>query len=348
MELQYYLNTYTTEPLTDRIMTLIKGARTYIKTGNFFFREPSIKQELVNACRRGVIVFILSNLREDEDRLAAGNKFSKKEYDPHLPGLMDLVEEGAHVRCIEELHAKFLLTDGEHGMIMSSNYTTNSLHGNPECGIDLSEKNTKYLECVFDTIFTHADTRLVGRGSNQYTFKSYSNPVRPEVFDNSGNDIVMTLAARLDNNGMAEETNFANCNIHDIYHEIANIIEDAERFVCLASFSFRAVSKLPLIKNAIINAAGRGVRVYLIYNIETPGSVQEIESKFHSLANIYAKGIPKNHAKFLITDKDGFVFTANIDGEAGLLSGFEVGAYLTEHQYNQAKEGINILIEQQK
>lgn len=343
MEAQYYLNTVSAEPLTDRIVELIRAAKTYIKTGNFFFREKTIRDELLSACRRGVIVFILSNLREDEDRLAAGNRFSKVDNDPHLPSLMDLVEEGAHVRCISELHAKFLLIDGEQGMILSSNYTVNSLHGNPECGVDLEEKNAKYLEGVFDTIFTHADIRLMGRSSDGYTFKQFSNPVQPGVFDNEDSDVVMTLAANWDKHGDIVETNFLNCNIQDIYHEIANIIEDSEHFICLASYSFRSVSKLPLIRKAIVNAANRGISVNLIYNKDQQTSAEETDKMIKDAPGINALAIPKNHAKFLLTDKDGFVFTANIDGEAGLLSGFELGVYLNERQYEQAKEGINVL-----
>lgn len=137
MEPQYYLNTYSTYPLTERIKQIIRGAKKYIKTGNFFFREPGMLEELKTACQRGVVVFILSNLQENENRFVAGNKFKKEEYDPHIPNLMDLVSIGAHVRCISELHAKFILADGEIGMIMSSNYTINSLYGNPECGVDL-------------------------------------------------------------------------------------------------------------------------------------------------------------------------------------------------------------------
>lgn len=343
MEPQYYLNTYRTKPLTKRILELIKGATTYIKTGNFFFREPAIQEELVNASRRGVIVFILSNLRQDENRLAAGNRSSKAEYDPHIPNLMELVEEGAHVRCVSELHAKFIITDGEEGMIMSSNYTVNSLHGNPECGADLSAGDTEYLERVFDTIFMHADTRLVGRGSNAYLFKFTDDPIQPDVFDNQDTDIVMTLAGKRERDRETGKTNFASCNIQGIYHELANIINDSEKFVYLAAYSFRSLKKLPLIRNAIINAANRGVSMNLIYRIDLDDTRSEIDKLIQRAPSIHAEGFPENHAKFLLTDKDGFLFTANIDGEAGLLNGFELGVYLNDTQYQQAKDGLNAL-----
>lgn len=342
MEPQYYLNTYKTEPLTKRILDLIKGAKTYIKTGNFFFREPAIQEELLNACRKGVIVFILSNLRQEENRLVAGNRFSKEEYDPHIPNLMELVEEGAHVRCVSELHAKFIITDSEEGMIMSSNYTHNSLHGNPECGADLSTNDTKYLERIFDTIFVHADTRLVGRGTKAYTFKFTEDPIQPDIFDNEDTNIVMTLSGKQEKEGLSGTTNFSECHIQGIYQEIADIIDDSDEFVYLAAYSFKSLAKLPLIRNAIINAANRGVNMNLIYRKDLEDSRSQIDKLIHKAPSIHVEGFPENHAKFLLTEKDGLLFTANID-DAGLLNGFELGIYLNDTQYQQAKDGLNAL-----
>ena len=69
-----YLNTYDSFPLTERIMEMMRSAKRYIKTGNFMFREPVMKQEILNALNRGVVVFIISNLGEDEERLIASYK----------------------------------------------------------------------------------------------------------------------------------------------------------------------------------------------------------------------------------------------------------------------------------
>lgn len=43
-----YLNTYDSFPLTERIMKMMRSAKRYIKTGNFMFREPVMKQEILN------------------------------------------------------------------------------------------------------------------------------------------------------------------------------------------------------------------------------------------------------------------------------------------------------------
>ncbi len=332
-----FLNTYDSFPLTERITEIIRSAKKYIKTGNFMFREPNMKQEILNALNRGVVVFILSNLGEDEKRLMGCNKFSKKEYDPHLPNLNDFAEQGAHVRCMSELHAKFLVVDGEQGMVMSSNYTKDSLHGNPECGVDLDTENTKCLESIFDTLFTHADYRIEGRDKSGYKFKKVESLVNPDVFDEVLKcEIRMTLAARQ----QKEDTNFCNCNITGIYKTISRMMEDAKRYVYLMAYSFRSLDKLPTIKSALVDAVKRGVSVNLIYNRDNQGSQAEVKELQRICPTINALGVPKNHAKILLTDNEAFLFTANIDGEAGLLSGFELGAYLNDTLWHEAKEAI--------
>lgn len=336
-----YLNTYDSFPLTERIKEMMRSAKRYIKTGNFMFREPVMKQEILNALNRGVVVFIISNLGEDEERLMGYNRFSKKEYDPHLPNLNDFAEQGAHVRCMGELHAKFLVVDGEQGMVMSSNYTKDSLHGNPECGVDLDIVNTICLERIFDTLFVHADDKIEGRDKFGYKFKKVESLVNPDVFDEVlKNDIRMTLAAKQQKKGKIQETNFCNCQITDIYDTISSTIEEADKYVYLMAYSFRALHKLPKIRNSIINAAKRDVNVNLIYNSENLGSQTEIEKLQAVFPAINALGVPKNHAKILLTENDAFVFTANIDGEVGLLSGFELGVSIYDTLWYEAREVI--------
>lgn len=336
------LNTYDSFPLTERIVEMMRSAKKYIKTGNFMFREPNMKQEISNALSRGVVVFILSNLGEDEERLIGLNHFSKKEYDPHLPNLNDFAEQGAHVRCMSELHAKFLVVDGEQGMVMSSNYTKDSLHGNPECGVCLDIENTNCLEKIFDTLFVHADDKIEGRDKIGYKFRKVESLVNPDVFKDVSNcELRMTLAAKQPKDGSVLDTNFCHCQITDIYDSISSSIEEADEYVYLMAYSFRSLHKLPKIKNALTNAIKRGVSVNLIYNEDNLGSQKEIGNLQKDFSTINALGVLKNHAKILLTEKEAFMFTANIDGEAGLLSGFELGVYLDDTLWEEAKDAIS-------
>lgn len=311
-----------------------------------FSSEREQSQACLNSAEheknQGRKVLNVPNLGEDEERLMGYNRFSKKEYDPHLPNLNDFAERGAHVRCMGELHAKFLVVDGEQGMIMSSNYTKDSLHGNPECGVDLDADNIFCLERIFDTLFVHADDKIEGRDKFGYKFKKVESLVNSNVFDEVLKcEIRMTLAAKKLKDGKIQDTNFCDCQITGIYDAINSTIEKAKKYVVLMAYSFRALYKLPKIRNALIDAAERGVSVILIYNSDNHGSQAEIEKLRAVSSTINALGVPKNHAKILLTDKEAFLFTANIDGEAGLLSGFELGVFLDDTLWDEAREVIN-------
>lgn len=344
----FLINTYNEFPLTDHIINMVRESKYYIKTGNFMFREPKMREELLNACRRGVIVFILSNLGEDADRLMGVNSFGKKEYDPHLPYLNDFADQGAHVRCMNELHAKFLVVDGKQGMVMSSNYTKDSLWGNPECGVALDLDNTRYLESIFDTLFEHADDKIEGRDQDGYKFrKVYSPIVQPELFDDVlKGDVRLTLSSKIQEGENASVSNFSCCEISDLYNSIVDAINDSKEYLYLVTYSFRALDKLRKILVALKNAAQRGVSINLFYNLDNKGSNAVVEKLHKAIPNINAQGIWKNHAKFLLTENVGLMFTANIDGEAGLLSGFELGVELTDTQWEEAKDSLFLLIKE--
>ena len=341
----FLINTYNEFPLTDRIINMVRESKDYIKTGNFMFREPKMKTELLEACRRGVVVFILSNLGEDDERLMGYNSFGKKEYDPHLPNLSEFAEEGAHVRCMNELHAKFLVVDGEQGMIMSSNYTKDSLWGNPECGVALDQENTSYLEKIFDTLFEHADDKIETSDQYGYKFrKVYSPIVQSELFDDVlKGDVRLTLSAKKHEGENASVSNFSCCEISDLYNSIVDAINDSKQYLFLVTYSFRSLGKLQKILVALKNAAQRGVSINLFYNLDNKGSNVEVEKLQKVIPGIKAQGILKNHSKFLLTENTGLMFTANIDGEAGLLSGFELGVELTGTQWEEARESLNLL-----
>ena len=57
---------------------------------------------------------------------------------------------------------------------------------------------------------------------------------------------------------------------------------------------------------------------------------------------------PANHSKCVLSEKQGIIFTANIDGKNGLLSGFEIGCILNDEQREQAKNRINQILKDGK
>ena len=75
-------------------------------------------------------------------------------------------------------------------------------------------------------------------------------------------------------------------------------------------------------------------------------SIEEI-NKLKSLGCV-VYGDDNNHSKCILSEKDGILFTANIDGKQGLLNGFEVGIKLTNEQRAIANNHIKDLVQASK
>lgn len=346
MKKQLYLNTTDSNELTDRVLAIINSANTYIKTGNFFFREPKIMEALKSAVQRGIVLFVLSNIKgyDEEGCVDIDEEFQKIDSDPHLPNLAEVVEIGGHVRCMGELHAKFILSDNGEGLVMSSNYTIDSLHGNPECGAELGLKDQKRLEQLFDTLFTYADIRLKGYDKDGYVFRKEQMKLDVAKLTQSDSNILLTLGP----NDPKRITNFSNCNIHTIYDAIVDAINEANEHLTIVSYSFKDLDSLPEFTSALSNAYKRGVKIQLLFRSDHEKSASQLRDISQSMPEIKRIGIPKNHAKLLVTEQQALLFTANIDGSAGMKGGFELGVRLNAQQYKEASDIIEQLKEYSK
>ena len=63
---RFYANDSSSSELSNKIKAIIQNYKTYIKTGNFLFQDESIIQELITALERGIAVFIISNICDDD------------------------------------------------------------------------------------------------------------------------------------------------------------------------------------------------------------------------------------------------------------------------------------------
>ena len=165
----YLINDKTYHELTDEIRNTIRGAREYIKTGNFLFQDKVIIGELIEAMSRGVAVFILSNISELE-RDASRQKEGEG-VNTHLTNLKTLHRKGAHSRSLDDLHAKFIIADGERGVLMSANFAPTSLENNVETGLLLENKELKELEYTFDILYINSDVYLQESDNRHQTFR---------------------------------------------------------------------------------------------------------------------------------------------------------------------------------
>lgn len=335
-----YFSTKERQILTDRILALIRDSKTYIKTGNFFFRDETIQRELLNAARRGEAVFILSNLTGNENRgISVAN--NKAETDPHISNLHNLEREGVHVHLCRDLHAKFLIADGKSGLIMSANYTLDSLHGNPENGVDVLGKDLSNLEDVFDELYLHPDTILLD-SEEQYRYADKNSPIPVGTFDFSGDSrLLMTMASK-------ESSNLRECKYTSILNKIIEIIANAKTSVDIVSWSFNEVEKLPDFIESLSKAKQRGVHIRLYYGTkgeewQITRTRKQIDNLSKQIGDIEAIPLVDNHAKCVISETQGMIFTANIDGKRGLLTGFELGYILDESERKTALSYLKVI-----
>lgn len=335
-----YFSTKERQILTDKILYLIRGARKYLKTGNFFFRDEIIQKELLNAARRGVAVFILSNLTGNENRGAKDTNV-RAETDPHISNLHSLEREGVHVHLCRDLHAKFIIADGDKGLIMSANYTPDSLHGNPENGVDVLGESLTYLEDIFDELYLHPDTILFG-SEGQYRYADRNAPIPANIFNFSPNTrLLLTMASK-------ESSNLRECNYTSIFNKIINIIENAQSTVDIVSWSFNEVEKLPNFIDALSVAKGRDVKIKLYYGTkgeewQIVRTLKQIKIISDKIGDVEVVPLIDNHAKCVISEKEGMILTSNIDGNRGLLAGFELGYVLDDSERKLALSYLKAL-----
>lgn len=331
----FYFSNKDNPVLTENIFYIIRNARRYIKTGNFFFKDPKIHEELLDAAKRGVAIFVLSNLTGNENRGYRNTKI-KAEADPHIVNLHEMEQRGIHVRLCRDLHAKFLIADGEKGLIMSANYTPDSLYENPENGVDIIGSELTQLEDIFDELYLHPDTILLGDG-RQYRYAEKNEPICAGAFDHidKSSRLLMTMASK-------ESSNLRECQYLSIYERIIELINNAQDFIQIVSWSYTDIENLPEFVNSLISASKRGVKIKLYFGTKgEEGRLKRTQKQLESLnkqLKYQASVLPleDSHAKCVITDNSAMMFTSNIDGKRGLLSGFELGFVLTEKERQQA------------
>lgn len=135
------------------------------------------------------------------------------------------------------------------------------------------------------------------------------------------------------------------------YKSILKIINESKDYIYIVTWHFKAIDRLKELLSAIQKALNKEVKIYLFSNTEA-----NVESKEASLTAIRtltdmgcnSSGDDNNHSKCVISEKEGILFTANIDGVSGLKSGFEVGCIMTAEEREEAEKHIVKLIKKSK
>lgn len=346
---RYLVNQGDKYMLTTCIKHLIENTQRYIKVSSFLMQDATISEMLKELALSGkAAVFLISNKKDQETEeyrestiLPKSDKEKHVGFDNHARFLKDLFYSGIHVRLLDNLHAKFIISDGTKGLIMSANLAPNSLMRNIETGIEIDGTDVKELEYVFDTMYKHADiVKYQGANQKDITVK-VDNKINPRYVEKIGGNIRLTIAS-------CEETNLTLCKVYSIYNTIIDIIRKAQKYVYIATYHFKFKENvLAEFMEAVRDARSRGVEVILYSNtMSDVPSLKSSKSAIRELKRLgcHSFGDDLNHSKCVLSESKGILFTANIDGVNGMKNGFEVGCVMNQEQRKEAEQHINNII----
>lgn len=321
-----FLTQSNNSSLKNEILALINESKEVLKICSFIITDEEIFSALYKKARHtNTAIFILTQL--DDRKLA--DKFTLLEYlteeevsqnsaQIHLGYIKELYDNGVHVRASASIHAKFICTDRAKGFITSANLTSPSLNLNTESGVYLNEKSSRELDVLFDLIFKLGTTYKQFITSNRkgelmvvQTVTQMKTELLPSPSDSS-------LRYTYEN-----DTN-------NLYDEIVQIVNEASDYLYLSTYSIVKLQSLTKLTGAIKNARSRGVEINIFCRGMNYRNDHLEGSQLLSSIGCNIFGDLFNHSKGIISEKNGLLFTANIDGVYGLTSGMEVGYILSE------------------
>ncbi|MFN5431959.1 MAG: phospholipase D-like domain-containing protein [Cyclobacteriaceae bacterium] len=314
--------------LKNEILKIISEANSVLKICSFIITDKEILNAILTKSKETrVAIFILTQLdpAKLENTLSLVDFITEEEIKEnpsrtHLKFIKQLYDNGIHVRASLSAHSKFIVSDRTIGFITSANFTTPSLTFNTESGIYLDETSSKELDKLFDVIFLQGTTYKQFLGTRK---KGKMLVVQSEVRINSD-----LLPAPKHSNLRYTCESYSN----NLLNEIVSIINDANRYLYLSTYSIVGLNSLNELNQAIKDAIQRGVSISIFCRgMNYRNDHLEGVSKFHGIGcKVYADVY--NHSKGVVNENTGLIFTANIDGNHGLNNGFEVGYILNETQ----------------
>ncbi len=320
--------------IKNHIIKLIRNAVKVIKLCSFIISDEEIAFELFEKCKNtDVAIFLLTQL--DDKKLNFDflpEEVSSKEGKEHMSIITKLYGLGAHVRAATSAHAKFIVCDNCDALLMSANITSPSLNTNPETGVILeNEKGYKELDKLFDVLFQKG-TEYIGftKTESKQLISSRSTNITKELLDMiDGSNIKFTW----------EELN------NSLYTSIVDLIKRANSDIFISTYSVVGLNKIPEFIEELSKAIDRGLVIKLFcramnHRMDHLDSCLQLKE-----LGIEIYGDYFNHSKGIYSANKGILFTANIDGNHGLVNGFEVGTIIEGNQLNDFKNFVEWQIE---
>ncbi|WP_026750663.1 phosphatidylserine/phosphatidylglycerophosphate/cardiolipin synthase family protein [Sediminibacterium sp. C3] len=320
----FYVTCKTDKGLLNSIVNLISEAESYIKICSFIIDNKQIVETLITKLKEAKLsVFILTAVDDKNIKSDMLDKYETAELSKsrHFEFIDALVKAGAHVRASSNAHAKFVIKDGEEALLMSANLTEPSLSNNEkgkapndESGIIIDKHDeVKILERIFDSIFLYGTEfrRFINLSDNTQLIGKNENDICKSDFPESNTNVIWSY------------DRFH----HSIYENLNSFIANARETVNLSTYSIVELDNLSELINAFkifLNEKKGKIKIYcraMNHRYDHIAACKEL-----SELGIEIYGDMFNHSKGISVDnREGIIFTANIDGKHGLKDGFEVG-----------------------
>lgn len=323
-----FITQNNTVRLKEELIKIINDSNTVLKICSFIITDKEIFDLILEkATRTNVTIFILTQLDKSKlnnftslSEFLTEEEMNDKTSTIHLNYIKKLHDNGVHIRASESAHAKFIIADRGCGFIMSANITTPSLNENTESGIYLDKNSSEELDKLFDIIYI--------KGTNYSRFTNSLKKGKMMVNYTQVNYAFDNLPKATDSNLRFTYLD----KTFNLLDEIINIIDNSNEYIYLSTYSIVGLQHIERLVQALENAVIRGAKVVLFCR------GMNYRNDHLSASEVLAKlgceifGNYDNHSKGIISETDGLIFTANIDGNHGLINGFEVGCILNKKQ----------------
>ena len=319
--------------IKDEVLNTIKSAENQIKICSFILDDDDVINSIEDVLKnRGVSVFILTCVMDKQivtDFLSEPD-MSYESADKHLKAIGRLLVLGAHIRASDACHAKFILQDSKKAIIMSANLTKRSLNENAESGVIVDDdKIVAQLEHVYETIYLYG---------TEYSFSIPDNELFVEKTDTAIMDDYFPDVKKTNLKWTYGE------NQHWLYKELINIIQNARKNLFISTFSIIGLDNLEEFMKALKGFTDKGGELIFFCRSQNHRLEQLFCCKAINELGGKIFGDISNHSKGIVNDlNDTMIFTANIDGEKGLINGFEVGLKFSEQQKSYSRALLSLI-----
>jgi hypothetical protein len=322
-----YLTQESNIALKAEILKMIRETKEVIKICSFILTDREIFEALLQRAKEySIAIFILTQL--DPSKLKNTSVLSDHITDEelrenpaqtHLFFIKSLFDQGVHVRAATTAHAKFIISDRKKAMLMSANLTTPSLNFNTESGVYLNPSTVDDIDRLFDVIFQHGTK-----------YRQYLTASRNKAFVVQSSENISPHHLSLNPKSLLRFT--YEQHTHHLYQTIVDYIRQAKQYLYISTYSIVGLENLPDFIQELQQAISRNVDVHIFCRGMNYRNDHLKNCQILSLMGCKIYGDVYNHSKGVINESQAMIFTANIDGNHGLINGFEVGCILTEQQ----------------